>query len=279
MRAFLLAVLLVIPALSPTPVSAGDHSSHQKVVLSGVTVQGTSSYRQSYRGYFLDLSEVTGRENYAEVERALRQQIDIVENVRLSPRVLKQFHEVPIVVDELACLSSPKEHPDAHALACYGELAPKRSQRTSPRAGTFWDSQKLRWSNPDPVDLAEDTKRGVIKVRPLSIDTREPVVLHELLHFYHQHILPEGFNDPAVLHHYNLAKGNQLYPANAYLMTNEKEFFAVTASVFLYGKAAQEPFTRAALKQKQPEYYNHLVWLFAFDPDRTPTASPVASAR
>jgi hypothetical protein len=52
----------------------------------------------------------------------------------------------------------------------------------------------------------------------------------------------------------------------------------VTASVFLYGKDGKEPFARANLKQKQPDYFKYLVWLFGFDPDRGPNASPVASA-
>ena len=66
--------------------------------------------------------------------------------------------------------------------------------------------------------------------------------------------------------------------AEAYLMTNQMEFFAVTASVFLYGKDSIEPFTRSKLKENQPDYFQYLVSLFEVDPDRAPSASPVASA-
>jgi hypothetical protein len=45
--------------------------------------------------------------------------------------------------------------------------------------------------------------------------------------------MPQGFHNAGVLLHYNIAKRNELYPADEYLMTNEKEFFVVTASVFL----------------------------------------------
>jgi len=210
-------------------------------------------------------------------------QLDIVESVGLSPRVLKFFHTVPFVVDELACLSSPKEYPDARNAACYGMAAPERSQRTSHRVSTVWDNEKLQWSNPDAVDLAVDTGRGVVMVRPITLGAssgyaQRPVILHELLHAYHAKILPQGIQNPAVLLHFDLAKTNQLYPAGAYLMTNEREFFAVTASVFLYGKDDQEPFTRSKLKEKQPDYFNYLVWLFGFNPDGVPGASPIASA-
>jgi hypothetical protein len=126
------------------------------------------------------------------------------------------------------------------------------------------------------------TKIGVVLIRPIMLDDpvkykQRPVILHELLHAYHNVIMPQGFKNPGVLLHYDLAKGGNLYPAGAYLMSNEKEFFAVTASVFLYGKVAAEPFTRSNLKQKQPDYYNYLVYLFGFDPDQAPIA-PVALA-
>jgi hypothetical protein len=61
-----------------------------------------------------------------------------------------------------------------------------------------------------------------------------------------------------------------------YHMTNEKEFFAVTGSAFLYGE--NDGLTRAELKQKQPEYYRYLVWMFGFNPDRSPMALNVTRA-
>ncbi len=281
MRALLLALPLSILTLFPSSGNAGD-ARHRQIaaVLESEKSQGINPNNKTYRGYFSDLTEIAGQQNFAVIADALRHQIDIVESVGLSPRVLKFFHMIPIVVDELACLSSrsPKDHPDARNVACYGEAVPEHSQRTSHRVSTFWDYEKLQWANPDPVDLAVDTGRGVVLVRPLRIDAQTPLILQELLHAYHNKIMPQGFENPAVLFHYNLAKSNQLYPADAHLLTNQKEFFAVTASLFLYGKDNQEPFTRSNLKQKQPDYFNYLVWLFGFDPDGAPSTSPVASA-
>jgi hypothetical protein len=60
---------------------------------------------------------------------------------------------------------------------------------------------------------------------------------------------------------------------------NHKEFFAVTASIFLSGKdSTHEPNTRANLKEKMPDYYKYLVGLFGFDPDPTLPAAPAAPA-
>jgi hypothetical protein len=279
MRALLLASLLSVVTVFPDPGNAGTRPP-QTEVSNGEKAQWTNPNRVTYRGHFFDLSEIAGRQDFATMADALRHQIDIVESVGLSPRVLKFFHTVPIVVDEMACLGS--EDPKLLAAACYGPSAPERAQRT-PRGATFWDSENLQWANVDPVSLAEDTQLGVVMVRPIMLgassrQAEEPVILHELLHAYHNKMMPHGVKNPAVLLHYNLAKSNQLYPAEAYLLTNEREFFAVTASVFLYGKDGKEPFTRANLKLKQPDYFRYLVWLFGFDPDRAPNASPVASA-
>jgi len=57
--------------------------------------------------------------------------------------------------------------------ACYGPFAP-RSQYI--RGATFWDNDKARWVNdkarwvnPDTIDLAEDTKLGLVMVRPSTL--------------------------------------------------------------------------------------------------------------
>jgi hypothetical protein len=85
-------------------------------------------------------------------------------------------------------------------------------------------------------------------------------------------LLPDGFKNEAVLFYYKRAKDGGLYSQSPdlYLLTNERQFFAVTASVFLYGQ--DHALARAELKQKQPEYYQYLVWMFGFDPDRSPMA-------
>lgn len=271
MRALLLTSLLSILTLFPSLGHAGavtrqiEASDNEKVETAG------SNY-QTYRGYVYDLSENAGRQDSTAMADGLRQQLDIAESVGLSPLVLNFFHKVPIVANELACLEKQA------AVACYASSAPKRSQG-GPRGLTVWDSQKAQWTNPDAVALAEDTGSGVVMIRPsLMRYAKDPVMLHELLHAYHAQLLPNGFRNEGVLRHYNFAKSKQLYPADTYALTNEREFFAVTASVFLFGKDSEhEPFTRENLKQKQPEYFKYLVGLFGVDPDRA-GATPIASA-
>jgi hypothetical protein len=227
----------------------------------------------TYRGYYLDLSEIAGRPDFAVLSNGIQDQIDTIESVRLSPRVLQFFHRIPIVVDDLACAKN--NDAEIRALACYGYSVPERSHRVSCEF-TVWDSNAARWTNSDPIDLAQDARLGFVLVRTaLMLDPENPTtLLHEMLHAYHAHLAPDGVKDAAVRLHYSIAK--TLYPVDAYLATDEKEFFAVTASVFLYGRDGTKGSPiRSIIKEKQPQYYNYLVWLFGFDPERDSTVASV----
>jgi hypothetical protein len=274
MRGLLWASLLSIAILSPDFCNAGE-----TVISKAGKADGTDANEKSYRGYYFDLSQIAGRKDSGVTADALRHQLDIVESVGLSQHVLQFFHSIPIVVDEAGCLDTPQilDLP-GRPRACYGPSAPDRlkSPQRKPREATVWDREKVQWTNSDPVDLAEDTRRGVVMVRPPVLDPRRPVLLHELLHAFHAHMMPQGVQNPAILLYYKVAKNQHLYPDDTYLLTNEKEFFAVTASVFLYGNDG--PITRQGVKEKQPDYFKYLVWLFGFDPDPAPGAAPVASA-
>jgi len=293
MRALLLALPLSIFTLVPGSGNAGDARPLQTAAISdSEKVQLTNPNHETYRGYYVDLSQIAARQDFAVMADALRHQIDIVEGIGLSPRVLEFFRTIPISVNEVACMNptakDTKDGKDAkdakdllHAACFTGHEPAERSE--SRNHGSAWDREKSQWTNPDPVALAEDTGRGVVLVRPIMLGaltkhyTQQPVMLHEMLHAYHANVMQQGFKNPGILLHYNIAKDEKLYPAEAYLMSNEREFFAVTASVFLNEKAGGEPGTRANLKQKQPDYYKYLVFLFGFDPDQ-PIVSPVASA-
>jgi hypothetical protein len=267
MRRALLGSVVLIFCLVPHLASAGP-----RVIL----VEPSGSERPSaptpayeiYRGYVFDLSENSERKDFAAIEDTLRRQLDVVENVGLSPRVLQFFHRVPIVANEMACLD------EGAAAACYGVTVPVRDHHA--RALTTWDGNKFQWSNPDIVDLAVDSGLGVIMLRPTMMKyAQDPVMLHEFLHVYHAKLMPNGYDNLGIQVHFGKAK--QLFEKDAYVTKNNREFFAVTASIFLAGKdAVHEPFTREKLKEKMPDYYKYLVGVFGFDPD-LPGVTPVAS--
>jgi hypothetical protein len=226
---------------------------------------------ESYKGYIFDLSENSDRKDNAEIADLLKKQLDVVESVGLSPKVLQFFHTVPIVASELACtdLGPP--------IACYTSVPPETSTART-RSFTVWDSKTMSWSNPNFVDLAADAGTGVIKLRPNMLKYAEdPVILHELLHAYHNKLMGGGFENLGIKAMYAQAVSKNVMPKEEYAMTNPQEFFAVTASVFLAGKGTlSEPHTRAQLKEKLPKYYKFLVELFGFDPE--PSSTPVAES-
>lgn len=249
-----------------------------------------------YRGYFLDISAVAERKDFSALEKALQGQINMVEETNLSPRVLQFFHTVPIKVDEFACLDgaeavTDEAPPDSEkklkpkkpvqAWACYHESDAPGILPGNFSGVQFGTVKSLSGFQPSQtkclarVDLADYEAHGVVMFRLQGLDPNTPVLLHELLHAFHAQIMPDGFNNKALQSIYEQARG--LYPDEAYLMSNAKEFFAMTASAFLHGEVYQEPFTRAKVKEKQPDYYKYLVWLFG-DPEGTPKASPVAAA-
>jgi hypothetical protein len=264
MRIALLLTATIVGALFASPSNAGSPESASQPLPPGF---------QSYRGYMFDLTENSDRKDVDKLTENLKQQIDVVEGVGLSPRVLRFFHTVPIVASELACLD------EGAATACYGRVTPD-IQRSAPRTLTVWDPGKQRWTNPNAVDLAVDSGLGVIMLRPDMRYEKEAVLLHELLHAYHARLLPDGYANKGVIGYYALAKSKDLLPRESYAMKNHMEFFAVTSSIFLAGKSEfHDPKSREALKEKMPDYYKYLVGVFGFDPEPAASNGPVASLK
>jgi hypothetical protein len=226
---------------------------------------------QKYRGFIYDLSDYTGRKDVGAIEDNLKHQLDMVENAGLSPKVMNFLRSVPIVATETDCLEL------GASLACYGPIAPKRDRR--PTLGvTVWDHDKQQWSNPDIIDLAADSGVGVIMLRPnMTQYTDDPILLHEFLHAYHKRLMPNGYDNLGIKGYFAQAKTKDVFDKKSYTLMNDREFFAVTASIFLAGKESiHEPKTREALKEKLPDYYKYLVGVFGFDPD--PSKTPIASS-
>ena len=102
-----------------------------------------------------------------------------------------------------------------------------------------------------------------VDIYPLILVTgHKPVLLHEMLHAYHDQKLTDGFRNAEVLNYYLMAKSRHLFDEQSHMMSNEREFFACAATTYLFGVTAQEPFTRERLKQCDPEFYSYLQKLF-----------------
>jgi hypothetical protein len=89
-----------------------------------------------------------------------------------------------------------------------------------------------------------------------------PVLLHELLHGYQAQRLAGARDNPHLVAAFDQAKRSGDWPAQAYMLTNINEFFAMTASVALWGRAARPPSTRDRLRAAMPDWYAFLVGEF-----------------
>jgi hypothetical protein len=90
----------------------------------------------------------------------------------------------------------------------------------------------------------------------------KPVLLHELMHAYHDQRIKRGFRNPDILRYYEQAKGISAFAAKSHMMSDVQEFFACSATTYLFGVTAQEPYQRAKVQQNQPEFFQYLQVLF-----------------
>lgn len=121
-------------------------------------------------------------------------------------------------------------------------------------AGTFRSNTPGAYGN-----RVVKVSTGIIKIG------HKPVLLHELLHAYHDQRLPKGVRNPTVLGYYEKAKALGAYAAKSHMMENANEFFACSATAYLFGVTAQEPFTRDKVKASQPELFAYLKTIFGVD--------------
>ncbi len=91
-----------------------------------------------------------------------------------------------------------------------------------------------------------------------SYSPEKPVILHELMHAYHDRKVPNGFGNTDIQNLFQQARTSGQFPANSYMLSNVVEYFAMMASVYLHGSAARDPFTRQAIQEKQPDCYQWL---------------------
>jgi hypothetical protein len=169
----------------------------------------SSSAKETYRGFQIDLSELSAKERRKYFD-SLHAQVDLVESVAMKPDIKDYFRTITVHIDP----------------------ALKHGGRAS-RRGLFLAGAEM------PPD--------------------NPVLLHELLHVYHHSQLPDGRQNRDVLRFYERAKASGEFPADAYMLTNAGEYFAMTASVVLYGRASRPPSTRDTVKRTQPQAYAWIV--------------------
>ena len=103
----------------------------------------------------------------------------------------------------------------------------------------------------------------IIYLKGKDLAANKPILLHELLHAYHNQRLPQGMNNKQVIDFYEKAeKAFPEFKGNQYFLENQGEFFAVTGSIYLFGDISRPPYNRRSIREKMPLYYKYLATLF-----------------
>ncbi|WCT73223.1 hypothetical protein PQ455_16630 [Sphingomonas naphthae] len=140
------------------------------------------------------------------------------------------------------------------------QIALVKALPIDPAVAAFFAAQPIT-VDLEPASATRAGPRGIFFERR-AVPADNPVLLHELLHRYHLLQLPDGFANAEVKRFYEEAKASGRYPAEAYMLKNPIEFFAMMASVVLHGRAARPPFVRANVAAKSPEMYRWIVARF-----------------
>ena len=119
-----------------------------------------------------------------------------------------------------------------------------------------------------------------VSLGSLQVGSSKPILLHEYMHVLEYQQFPEGARNPTMRQFFEEAQTQGLYPAESYMMSNPGEYWAMTSSCYLNGTVAREPFTRAEIRERQPDLYKFLQSVFgprgknAAEDARSPAAAP-----
>jgi hypothetical protein len=103
----------------------------------------------------------------------------------------------------------------------------------------------------------------VVEVRPIPMSNQTPIVLHELLHAYHDQVLT--MQNPDIINAYKRAKLLSAYPPEfqtAHFQENSKEFFAVIGSIYLFHNIKQPPYDCSIPARTDPVFLAFLAKIF-----------------
>jgi hypothetical protein len=174
----------------------------------------------AYHGWRVDASGAARAQKPAKTVRAIKTQIDLVEHLGLSPRIIAFMRAAPIRVE----------------------------------AGA---------AEPGAIDSPGRYVRGQgVMVRVEALGDKRPVLLRQLLYAYQDQVLAGGFANADVARFRLAAVNKHVWPKTATMLRDDPDYFALTASAYLYGAITREPYTRANLRKTQPDAYQWLANLF-----------------
>ena len=177
-----------------------------------------------FRGFLVDVSRLSAAQRQALTPYYV-EQIGVIESVGLPTEMLAFMKTIPIVADP--------DFPSGGTAALYRRKA----------------------GNPKGL--------GQVVTGLSPIPAKKPVLLHEMLHAYDSN--KWGNNNQIVRAAYQSALSEKFYPPStvkSHFLLDQHEFFAISGTIYLFGKIQQEPFNCEILAKKQAGYIQFLEQLF-----------------
>jgi len=100
-----------------------------------------------------------------------------------------------------------------------------------------------------------------IDFRVDALDPKKPVLLHELLRAFQEQKFKAPDNT-IITGAYQASRASGTWPTTAPMLKSPQDYFAATATVYLFGDIDTEPFSRGRLHEAQPEYWKWLGGMF-----------------
>jgi hypothetical protein len=141
-----------------------------------------------------------------------------------------------------------------------GQIALVEALPISTGAKAFFRQQTI-WIDRRKGQGGHSGKRGV-SLKAVVHPADRPILLHELLHMHHFRQLPDGIDNRMVADAFRRARTRGIWPEDSYVMSNKREFYAMTASAVLHGQVARPPNSRDEVAEHLPVYYKWLVKTF-----------------
>jgi len=131
-----------------------------------------------------------------------------------------------------------------------------------PQVLAFMRTVPITGTAPNTVDLGRYVPGKGVFIRPKNLDDKRPILLRQLLYAYENQQLPGGFANPTAERLRAEAAAKHVWPKDATMLRSGADYFAMTASAYLYGAITSEPYTRADLRRTQPDAYQWLADTF-----------------
>ncbi|MCW3466332.1 hypothetical protein [Chitinophaga nivalis] len=87
------------------------------------------------------------------------------------------------------------------------------------------------------------------------------VIFHELFHYLHDRWVSGGFNNSTIINYYRNIRTAGVYPAGSYVLSNQGEYFAVSAEAN-YCSTSRPPYNASTFSSSDPNLKSYLTTNF-----------------